>query len=58
MVLRIICKPDKKIINRVRGVSDAMTNESTNHRAEQRPDMKTLILAHIWRKDEKEIDDR
>lgn len=55
MVLRIICKPDKKIINIVR---DAMTYESTNHRAEQRPDMKTLILAYIWRKDEKEIDNR
>lgn len=58
MVLRIIRKPDKKIINRVRGVSDAMTNESTNQRAEQRPDMKTIILAHIWQKDEKEIDNR
>jgi hypothetical protein len=30
MVLCIILKPEKKISDRVKGVSDAMTNESTN----------------------------
>lgn len=59
MVLWIIHKPKNKTLAEYKECAfDAVTNESkSNHRAEQRPDMKTLIFAHICGKDVKEIDE-
>jgi len=38
MVLWIILKPDKKIIHRIKGVFDAIANESTNQITGQNKD--------------------
>jgi len=38
MVLWIILKPEKKIIGKVKGVFDAMMNESTNQITRQNKD--------------------